>query len=235
MTGIVQTARRSKELPLMKKLRATAFGSRYLEDYLFRSKVSLHRGLVINILYIAIKLFSGFWYRSVWFVALAVYYLLLSVMRFFLAQYVRKVPIGQDIPSELRRYRMCGYMLLLMNQALIGIVVLIVYQNKGYSYPGYLIYAMAAYTFYAFLTAIMNVVKSRKQGSPVLSAVKAINLTAAIVSMLSLETAMLAKFGGDDPAFRRVMTSATGGGVCLSILIMALYMIVRANKKLRNL
>lgn len=32
---------------------------------------------------------------------------------------------------------------------------------------------------------------------------KVINLTAAMVSMLSLETAMLAQFGGDDVTFRQ--------------------------------
>ncbi len=49
----------------------------------------------------------------------------------------------------------------------------------------------------AVITSVINVVKFRKYGSPIMSAAKVINLTAALVSMLSLETAMLAQLGGD--------------------------------------
>lgn len=110
-------------------------------------------------------------------------------------------------------YRMCGITLLIMNQALAGIVIFMVHQNRGFDYPGLLIYAMATYSFYSVITAVVNLVKFRKHGSPLLSAAKVINLVAAMVSVLSPETAMLARFGGDDdPLFRKVMTGATGGG-----------------------
>lgn len=57
----------------------------------------------------------------------------------------------------------------------------------------------------------------------------------ALVSMLSLETAMLAQFGGDDVIFRRIMTSATGAGVCIIVLGMAFFMIVKSTKVLKNI
>ena len=111
-----------------------------------------------------------------------------------------------------------------------------VHQNRGFVYPGLLIYAMAAYAFYAVTIAIVNIVKTRKHKSPILSAAKAINLVAAMVSILSLTTAMLSQFGGDDdPMFRRVMTAATGGGVCTIVIAMAIYMIVRATKNLKKI
>ena len=98
-----------------------------------------------------------------------------------------------------------------------------------------LIYAMAAYTFYITVTAVVNLVKYRKHGSPVLSAAKMIDLVAAMVSMLSLTTAMLAQFGTEDsPAFRQMMTGATGGGVCAVVLGMAVFMIVGATKRLKS-
>ena len=218
--------------PLMKKFRSTEVGEKYMTDVRFRAGVSLYQGFFINLLYIAMKLVSGIVYRSAWFVALAVYYILLAVMRFLL---VRRLNV-QDEASELRRYRLCGIMLLFMNQALAGIVVFMVHQNRGFDYPGLLIYAMAAYAFYAVVVAVINIVKTRKHKSPILSAAKAINLVAALVSILSLETAMLAQFGGDDdPLFRQVMTGATGGGVCTIVIGMAIYMIWRANKNLKKL
>ena len=218
--------------PLMKKLRSTRLGGKYLTDARFRAGVSLYQGFFINLLYIAMKLVSGIVYRSAWFIALAVYYILLAVMRLMLA---RRLNV-RDEAEELRRYRLCGIMLLFMNQALAGIVIFMVHQNRGFEYPGLLIYAMAAYSFYAVTVAIINIVKTRRHNSPVLSAVKAINLVAALVSILSLTTAMLTQFGGDDdPMFRRAMTGATGGGVCTIVIGMAIYMIWRANKNLKKL
>ncbi len=212
------------------------FAQRYLKDAKLRTEISLYLGFAVNLLYIAIKLASGLYYRSLWFVSLAVYYALLAVMRFLLL-YRRKWPEGIARQKlELRRYRFCGVVLLLMNLALAGIVAFMVHQNRGYEYPGMLIYAMAAYSFYAVIMAIVSIIKFRRHGSPILSAAKAINLVAAMVSILSLETAMLAQFGGnDDPLFRKAMTGATGGGVCVIVLGMALFMIVKASRRLNQI
>ena len=199
-----------------------------------KSRYRVQGGLIVNLLYVALNLFSGIRYRSTWFIALAFYYMLLSVMRAVLVRYLYRRTVGEDITAEFRRYRVCGIILLMMNQALAGIIVYMVTQNRGFSYPGFMIYAMAMCAFYVTISAIINMVKFRNCGSPVMSAAKVINLTAALVSMLSLETAMLAQFGGDEPEFRRIMLGTSGGAVCMIVLTMAIYMIVRSTKKLRG-
>ena len=133
-------------------------------------------------------------------------------MRGFLAGRLHRAPAGQDLPAELRSYRICGIVLLVMNQALAGIVFYIVKQNRGFTYSGTLIYAMAAYTFYITISAAVNVARFRK-----------------------LETAMLAQFGAETPRFRLVMTAASGGAVCVFVLGMAVYMIVRSTRRLKSL
>lgn len=116
-----------------------------------------------------------------------------------------------------------------------NVVILVVHQNSGFEYPGMLIYVMAMYTFYATIMAVRNVIKFRRYGSPVLSAAKVISLTAALVSMLSLETAMLTQFGAaNDPAFRQVMTASTGAGISVLVLGMAIFMIVHSAKQMKQ-
>ena len=219
--------------PFVRKALKVPLFQKYLKEAEFRTETSLYQGLFINLLYVVLEFFSGIYYRSIWFASLAVYYLLLAVMRFSLLHYVR----GQkdDRVSGWKRYRFCGIVLLFMNQALAAIVAIVVKQNKGFEYAGFLIYAMAFYAFYAVIISVINVVKFRKYGSPIMSAAKVINLTAAVVSMLSLETAMLAEFGGDDMAFRQIMTSATGAGICIIVLGMAAFMIAKSTKVLRNI
>ena len=224
------------EHSLMKKLRSTKLGNRFLSDVRFRTEVSLYQGLFINLLYIGMKMFSGIYYRSVWFISLAVYYMLLAAMRLLLLRRGKRKTGKPPMEIEIHRYRLCGILLLIMNQALAGIVIFMVHQNKGFIYPGVLIYAMALYAFYSVITAVINLVKFRKHGSPILSAAKVINLVAAMVSILSLETAMLAQFGGnDDPFFRKAMTGATGGGVCTIVIGMAVFMIWKSSKQMKEL
>lgn len=217
---------------LKRAVKAHPLGGRLVEDPKFRAEISLHQGFIVNLAYIVVKMAYGVWYRSPWFISLAVYYALLALTRLLLLFRGK----GLDYLGELRRCRLCGLVLLLMNLALAGIVDFMVRQNRGYEYPGTLIYAMAAYSFYAAILAVVNVVKFRRHGSPVLSAAKAINLAAAMVSILSLETAMLSQFGGaDSPLFRKRMTGATGGAVCVLVLGMAVYMIVWSTRRIRRL
>lgn len=209
---------------------------RYLNDLSFRTCVSLYASLTINVVYAIVRFFFGIFYLSFWFGSIAVYYFCLAVMRFMLLRYAHRNAFGKDQISEYKQYRICGVVLMVLNLALTGMVILVVVKNYSYSYPGTMIYAIGAYTFYNIITAIINVVKFRRQNSPALSSAKIINLASALVSMLALETAMLSQFGSSEsPLFRQAMISATGGFVCLIVLSTAVYMIIRATKNLKRL
>jgi hypothetical protein len=207
---------------------------RYFTDIPFQVQVTLYRSLALNVLYAVMKFAFSVYYRSVWFGTLAVYYLLLALTRFALIHYANRNAFGTNMVSEWKRYRLCGMILLLMNLALTGVVIMVTEDNEGFYYPGYLIYVMAMYAFYSIAAAIVNMVKYRKYRSPVMSASKALHLAAAMVSMLALETAMLAQFNGSDREdFRAVMTACTGGAVCAVVLVLAVIMICRSTKKIK--
>lgn len=208
----------------------------FLTDIPFRTHISLYLSLGINLLYAVMKIFFGAYYRSVWFGTFGVYYTLLAIMRFLLLQHVNRNAFGKELVSELKRYRLCGMILIPMNIAMSGVVLLVIEQNEGSEYAGYLIYVVAMYAFYAMIVAVANLIKYRKYQSPVMSATKAISLAAALVSILSLETAMLSQFGDKhNLAFRQVMIATTGAGICAIILGMAVFMIVHATKRLKRL
>lgn len=216
------------------KIYNNKFGNRYMTDVAFKTHVSLYRSLTINLLYVAVNLFSGIWYRTAWFIIFAVYYIILAVMRFLLLRYINKNELGQKLLGELKRSRACAIILLLINLILTGAVLMILYQDRGFEYNGILIYVMAMYTFYITTAAIINIIKYRKYNSPIMSTAKVINLAAALVSMLSLETAMFSQFGAEtSPQLQRIMIAATGGGVSVIIVTLAIYMIIRANKEIK--
>lgn len=218
-------------------LHRNAYIHRYLTDIHFKTHVSLYLSLGLNLLFVVMKLFYGVRYQSVWFGTLAVYYMMLAVMRFLLLRHVKRNAIGKELISELRHYRLCGVILLLMNIALLGVVVLVVLDNESFHYAGYLIYVVAMYAFYNIISAVRDMVRYRKYNSPVMSASKSVKLATALVSMLSLETAMLMQFNDrpDAESFRQIMTGATGGAVCVIVLAVAVVMIVKSTKQLHRL
>ena len=208
---------------------------RIVTDARFRLKLTLFCSLILNTGYALFQLGMGFYYRSRWFLALAVYYILLTVMRFFLLRDLKQLTPGSDYHEELRRYRFCGIALAAMTPALLAIVAFILFQNRRFSYHSISTIAMAAYTFGAFTVAVVNIVKYRKYNSPLLSAAKAVSMTTASVAMLSLETAMLSAFGSEsDAMFRSLITGISGIGVCLFVLGMSIFMITHAAKELKR-
>ena len=220
---------------IKQKIYANPFGNRYMSDRAFRTKISLYISLGISLLYVAINLWSWHFSRRWWFVVLAVYYVIMSVMRFLLVRYVRKNEIGMSILQEWKRSRICAYTLLLINLSLSGAVLMILYQNRGYDYPGIMIYVMALYTFYSTTHAIVDIVKYRKLGSPIMSTAKIVSLSAALVSMLNLETAMFAQFGADmEPEHQRLFIILTGAGVSVTVVTLSVILIVKATKEIRR-
>ena len=221
---------------IKQKLHENPLSNRFLTDRVFRVHVSLSISLMINMLYVGMNLW--FWYvlKSYWFMILAIYYVIMAVMRFLLVRYVRIQKIGTSLLKEWRRARICACILLLINISLSGAVLMILYRHRGYDYPGVMIYVMALYTFYCTIHAIVNLVKYRKMGSPVMSTAKIVSLSAALVSMLNLETAMFAQFGGDmTPENQRIFIILTGAGVSITVVTLSVILIVNANKEIRRL
>lgn len=219
---------------LVRKLHENAQLARYLDDPLFRTEVNLYFGTTVNALYIFIKFFSGVALRSGWLIAFALYYTVLTILRASLVNYVRKNEMKHDLCAEYRRYRLVGILLVGLNVVLSGILSRMIGHNEAHDYPGVLIYAMDAYTFYAVILAVVGLFRFRRHGSPVLSAIKVVNLSAALVALLSLEAAMLQHFGQNDSSrFRHTMLGVSGLIASLILLSMSVYMIVLASKKLK--
>lgn len=212
------------------------YARRWRSDAHLRVNVSLYGGLLWNTAYGVFQLGLGFWHHTFWYFSLAGYYICLAVMRFFLVLHTRKNKAGAQMRSELIKYRRCGMVFLIMNLALSLIVFFMVYWNRTFVHHEITTIAMAAYTFTTLTTAIINVVRYRKYQSPVYSASKAIGLAAALVSLLTLESTMLTTFGEETMTLtgRRILLGTTGGAICLFIIIMACYMILQSNQKLRS-
>ena len=206
----------------------------YKNDVQLRINISLYGTFAFNALYALFQLGLGLWHHSAWFYAMAGYYLLLAVMRLSLVRHTSHHAAGEDSHTEWRKYRFCGWLLLVMNLALAIFTLYFVFRIRTFLHHEITTISMAAYTFTALTLAIINAVRYRKYGSPAYSAAKAISLVSATVSMLTLENAMLTTFGQDSSEmFRQIILGASGAAVILVVQGIALYMIVNAHRKLK--
>ena len=138
--------------------------------------------------------------------------------------------------AELHRYRFCGILLLIMNLALMTIVSFISNFGKGVEHHPVTTVILAAYSFTSLSFAVINAMRYRKYYSPIFSAAKGVSLAAAVVSMLTLETALLSAFGDERAlSLRGPITLLTGIVVCMIVLLIAVYMIVHSTRALNAL
>jgi hypothetical protein len=216
---------------------SNVYAIKWREDARLRVNVSLYGSLGWNALYGIFQLWLGFYHRTFWFCSLGAYYICLCVMRFFLVRHTTRYAPGERMQTELKKYRACGIVFLVMNLALALIIFFMIYWSRTFTHHMITAIAMAAYTFTALAAAIVNVIKYRKYNSPVFSASKAISLAAGLVSMLTLESTMLTTFGKGTMTVvaQKWMLGATGGAISVLIVATAIYMIVVGTKKLKEL
>ncbi len=204
---------------------------RLASQYGFRTLFFAGISLSFNVAYAVFNAVVAALSSSLFYGALAAYYILLTLMRGAMV-YLHKS--GGSERAELIGFRSVGVLLSIMPLALSAVVLEMISSEKGYSYGELLIYAVAAYTFWKLTMAIINVVRVRRSARLTVRAVRDIALADASVSVLALQTAMLRAFsdGGLDAS---LINALTGAGVCAVTLAIGVVMIVYSFKQKNDL
>ena len=213
--------------------------SRLLDDDAFRIVSVGYGSLIGNSILALSKIAAGWCFSSQWLMVLAGYYLVLCITKFVILRNTRSskpLKKGENrLSREWKAYRLCGCLLVVLAAALQGVAILIVKEGQGFRYQGYLIFVVALYDFYCLIASVTYLIRKRKSHSPAIVAVKCISLATSLVSMLSLQTAMLASFGqGTAPETQQFMNLLTGTAVCGLLAILGISMILIARKKLKG-
>lgn len=205
-------------------------------DAHLRLNISLYGSLLWDGAFAIFQLGLGFGYGSIWFYSMSAYYIMLAVMRFFLLKHTLAFKANEMAEMEAKKYRLCGWLLLVMNLALAVIITLIIYWDKPFHQHEIVAITLATYTFVTLAVAIRSYIKYKKYNSPVYSSAKTITLIAACVSVLTLETTLLNTFGGEtSPLFDRIILGCTGLAITVFTLTVAIIMIVKGSQRLKSL
>lgn len=212
---------------VIQKLFSLKIIRQYFNNLSFRGSISIYQGIASNLFYAIFRLITGICYASVWFLSMAVYYFVLCSLRTYLIICYHRYNFKMGV----RCYQRTAFSLFLLNIPMGGMILLMVQTNSGYSYPGYIIYVSAIYTM---IVSIINLVKFRKFGNPILSAAKVLNFISAMMSILGLQTAMISHFSKNGEAYRKMMNMITGGCVYGIVILIAVYMLLHSRKIKRD-
>lgn len=215
------------------------FTKKLITDYGFRTLVLGTCTFAINVGYAIFEGVMGVLTQSTWFGALAFYYLILSVMRCSVLLSGKKMRIIPEIgiaSYEIQKnkvYRRCGIFIVLLALAFSGPIIQMIIAHKYNEYAGIMIYVVASYTFYKVVLSIVNIVKADRHKDPIIQALRNINLTDAMVSLLALQTALITAFStGDDLQSLNVTTGSTVSAITLGL---GIFMIIRSNQRIKKL
>ena len=201
-----------------------------------RSKLTLFGTMLLNLAYAIFQLVLGIYHNTFWYISFAVYYFLLSFMKYYLFDHQMKYDVGVDRKRELGKYMATGVILSIMALVLATIIGFMVVFDRTFVHHAITTIAMAAFTFTTLTISIVDVIRHRKDNNPIHAASRAISLTSALVSMITLETSMLTVFGQENgPIFRRIMLAISGGVVVIAVLSFGIFMIKKGAVALANI
>ena len=222
----------SGSIPVFQKISASV--TSLSDRFPVQLRTSLIFSLTINLCYAAFHFLSGVLQHSVWMLSVGGYHLILSIIRIVLVFYeVKQAKATTWQEAQVigwKGFRNCGVLLLLLNLAMTGMVFQMIWHEQSSSYSELMIYAVAAYTFYKIIASVIRVVQGRKINNPVNGAARNISLSAAMVSMYSLQAAMISTFHGGSN-FQHLMNSLTGAAVCLLVVFGSLGMTIHGNNR----
>lgn len=212
-----------------KRLHNNKYTNKMLEDKVLRTTIMAILGFIINVAYVLFQGIMGILTRSVWFITIACYYLVLIIIKVVVIFYAKKHK--ENELKQIKIYKYCGIMLNFLTFVLSGIIVLVNTTSNTFEYANMMILVVAMYTFYKIITSIIQMVKATKHDSLNIQCIRNLNFVNALYSILVLQIAMFHIFGSGT---NKILNAVTGGVVAVMILAISIMMIIKSNKLLKE-
>lgn len=183
----------------------------YTSDSRIRRNVGMLLGLFVNSFYILVNLIWGIKHGNVWFITVAVYYLLISFMRYFSIDTADNGESGGELISAL---------MTVLCIPMTGMIAYTVLTSSARGYPRASLPIFAGYAIFGIFRAAYGLITSRRKRSTSLRAVHSIRLSLAFMSLFNLQTSLFSFLKFDSP-LSLILNFITGGAVSVSMLVLA--------------
>lgn len=199
------------------------------EDYHFRTVYTARISALITFGFTVFNGVLGILYRSVWNISICIYYVLLAVVRRIVVRSQRKTVDKNQEKIIKKTYAVTHIILILMDVALVVPIALMVIGARNYTYGMIPAISMAAYTTYRMTMSIIHYLKSKRNENRFIRVIRTINLQDTLVSVLTLQNALIIA-NGDDMASMMRLTMWTSAGIWGVILFFTVKSFVMIRK-----
>ena len=179
--------------------------------------------LAFNFVYAVGNCAIGFITHSWWFITMGAYYTVLATTRFSVLKIKRKA--NENLNMEFFAKRITGILLLILSFCLIGVNILSIIMEKGTKFHKIIMITIATYTFTKISIAIIGLVKSKQQASPVITTLRNISFADAVVSIYTLQRSMLVSFPGMAADDIKLFNILTGTAAWIVVLLLGINLI----------
>ena len=210
-----------------------------LRNFGFRTVIFSIGSFLMSLIFSGFNAYLGIVNRSIWYGALAAFYISLAFLRGGVLIY-HKNKIGQKTKNQndeyikAKIYRNSGIITLILNIALSVAIAQMIFSDAHFTYVGLTIFAYAAYAFYKITMSVISFIKAHRQDDLTVRAIRNINLVDALVSILALQTALLTMFSEGDINIS-LFNTLTGIIVSTLSIGIGIYMIVSAYNKTKEI
>lgn len=227
---------------IKQRIKRNRYGKMFLEQYGFKTMTLSVCSAAINLGFAIANLVSAIWYRSAWYGSLAGYYAALILFR--VAVVVSDTKGRKKYADDEQGYAVLqnkielagGAFLVIVEIAMGAAITVAVLFGRPVKTGRIMAISTAAYAFYKITMAIVNMVKAKNHGNPVVQSLRNLNLADACMTMVSLTVMMLTTFGEEEAegTFMLTMEAAVGFAACAVVLVLATVMIVRSVKRINK-
>lgn len=208
-------------------------------DYISRTLVFAILGSIITLCFALFNGIYGLVYKSVWYGAFAIFYIILSIQKCsLLLLYLSIFKKFNEDKNRLKREKTKIY---LYNGAIFipltisfSVVISVFFSVGKPSITGdILAIATATYTTYKVIMAIIHFKRAIKEKDDILQALRNINMVEAIISIVLLANTLITTFGTFNTSMQTLII-ILGLFACVAIISLGIYMVVKAMLKIKN-
>lgn len=193
--------------------------SRWRSDYNFRTFLSAGGSFTLTVIFALYNGFLGVHHHSIWNGSICAYYIVLSLIRGVLIWaedriYRKNTKAEREMRKQVFHFTSAA--LLVLNLAMFVPISLLVQLEKPVNMGLIPVLAMAAYTVYKLVFACLNYRKRRASSNVFVKELRSINLIDALLSIISLQNALISYAGGGDSM---LVVSAASSAVLLIMIV----------------
>ena len=184
--------------------------------------------LLMNIGYAVLNIVLAVLLNSLWYGLIAIFYAVLMGARMtiiFLARHIaRKYWMNKTelLYAELKVSIGSGGLIFLMDLSMAFAATFMITNTPPNSSGKIAAIGLACYTFYKIILAIVNLVRSRKNGDPVVTALRNVSMADACMSMVNTTITLDMTFGSGNLAIAKNLAAFLAVGVTLALSIYAI-------------